>query len=50
MLFDLNGDYVLAWKLGVGMGLLAGAVQLAYALRGAVPPAPERPPPRPAAA
>lgn len=50
VLFDLHGDYVLAWKLGVGMGLLAGAVQLAYALRGAVPPAPERPPPRPAAA
>lgn len=50
VLFDLNGDYVLAWKLGVGMGLLAGAVQLAYALRGAVPPAPQRPPPRPAAA
>jgi predicted MFS family arabinose efflux permease len=38
VLFDLNGDYVLAWKLGVGMGLVAGAVQLAYALRGAGPP------------
>jgi len=44
VLFDLNGDYVLAWKLGVGMGLAAGAVQVAYALRGAAPPAPERGP------
>jgi predicted MFS family arabinose efflux permease len=42
LLFDLNGDYVLAWKLGVGMGLLAGTVQVAYALRGALPPAAER--------
>lgn len=50
VLFDLYGDYVLAWKLGVGMGLVAGAVQVAYALRGAAPPAPERPPPRPATA
>ncbi|MBR0672928.1 MFS transporter [Neoroseomonas soli] len=32
VLFDLNGDYVLAWQLGVGMGMLAGVVQLAYAL------------------
>ena len=46
VLFDLNGDYVLAWQLGVGMGLAAGAVQLAYAARGA-PPAPD---PRPAPA
>jgi predicted MFS family arabinose efflux permease len=37
VLFDLNGDYVLAWQLGVGMGLTAGAVQVAYALRGAPP-------------
>jgi predicted MFS family arabinose efflux permease len=43
VLFDLNGDYVLAWQLGVAMGLTAGAVQVAYALRGA-PPAPD---PRP---
>jgi predicted MFS family arabinose efflux permease len=42
VLFDLNGDYVLAWQLGVGMGLTAGAVQLAYALRG-TPPRLERP-------
>lgn len=46
VLFDLNGDYVLAWKLGVAMGLTAGAVQVAYALRGR-PPAPD---PRPAPA
>ncbi|WP_198370254.1 MFS transporter [Roseomonas rosulenta] len=43
LLFDLNGDYVLAWQLGVGMGLTAGAVQVAYALRWR-PPAPD---PRP---
>jgi predicted MFS family arabinose efflux permease len=47
VLFDLRGDYVLAWQLGVGMGLLAGVVQVAYALRAAAPPAPD---PRPAAA
>jgi predicted MFS family arabinose efflux permease len=47
LLFDLNGDYVLAWQLGVGMGLFAGAVQVAYALRGPPPVAPE---PRPAPA
>jgi predicted MFS family arabinose efflux permease len=46
VLFDLNGDYVLAWQLGVGMGLTAGAIQVAYALRGS-PPAPD---PRPAPA
>ena len=45
VLFDLNGDYVLAWKLGVGMGLVAGAVQVTYALRGASPPAADRPAP-----
>lgn len=45
VLFDLNGDYVLAWKLGVGMGLVAGAVQVAYALRGAAPPTAARPAP-----
>ncbi|MBR0682991.1 MFS transporter [Roseomonas eburnea] len=43
VLFDLNGDYVLAWQLGVGMGMVAGAVQLGYAL-------PRTGPPRPAAA
>ncbi|MBW6398411.1 MFS transporter [Roseomonas sp. HJA6] len=45
LLFDLRGDYVLAWQLGVGMGLVAGTVQVAYALRGTGPAAP-----RPAAA
>jgi predicted MFS family arabinose efflux permease len=39
LLFDLNGDYVLAWQLGVGMGLTAGAIQVAYALRGSPPDA-----------
>lgn len=42
VLFDLNGDYVLAWKLGVGMGLFAGITQLAFALRPSGPRAPER--------
>ncbi len=37
LLFDLNGDYVLAWQLGVGMGLTAGAIQVVYALRGSPP-------------
>ncbi len=50
LLFDLNGDYVLAWKLGVGMGLVAGATQAVFALRGTSPPAPEPGPPRPAPA
>ena len=45
LLFDMNGDYVLAWKLGVGMGLAAGAVQVAYALRSAAPPTARRPAP-----
>lgn len=47
VLFDLHGDYVLAWQLGVGMGLFAGAVQVAYAVRTTGPPAPD---PRPAPA
>lgn len=47
VLFDLHGDYVLAWQLGVGMGLFAGAVQVAYAIRTTGPPAPD---PRPAPA
>jgi predicted MFS family arabinose efflux permease len=37
LLFDLNGNYVLAWQLGVGMGLTAGAIQVTYALRGTPP-------------
>ncbi len=30
--FDALGSYDLAWRIGVGLGLLAGAVQLGYAL------------------
>lgn len=32
LLFDLNGDYVLAVKLGIGMGLFAGTVQVLAAV------------------
>lgn len=32
LLFDLNGNYTLAWQLGVGMGLVAGTVQVLAAL------------------
>jgi predicted MFS family arabinose efflux permease len=49
VLFDLKGDYVLAWQLGVGMGLFAGAVQLAFALGAPRPPRAE-PRPQPVAA
>lgn len=42
-LFDLNGNYTLAWQLGVGMGLTAGVIQIAYALA-----RPTMPPPTPA--
>lgn len=31
-IFDLNGNYTLAWQLGVGMGLTAGVIQIAFAL------------------
>jgi len=31
VLFDLLGSYDLAWKLGVGMGLIAGVTQLIFA-------------------
>ncbi|WP_149537656.1 MFS transporter [Siccirubricoccus phaeus] len=34
LLFDALGSYDLAWKLGVGMGLVAGTVQLLAALPG----------------
>lgn len=40
LLFDALGSYDLAWRLGVGMGLAAGIVQVAFALLG--------PPSRPA--
>ncbi|WP_375175721.1 MFS transporter [Pseudooceanicola sp.] len=42
-LYDLNGNYTLAWQLGVGMGLTAGIIQVAYALA-----RPTMPPPTPA--
>jgi MFS family permease len=32
LLFDALGSYDLAWRLGVGMGLTAGAVQVIFAL------------------
>lgn len=32
VIFDATGDYGLAWKLGVGMGLFAGVVQILAAL------------------
>jgi MFS family permease len=32
LLFDVLGSYDLAWRLGVGMGLTAGIVQVGYAL------------------
>ena len=32
LLFDRFGSYDLAWRLGVGMGLAAGIVQIAFAL------------------
>lgn len=40
LLFDALGSYDLAWRLGVAMGLVAGIVQVAFALLG--------PPSRPA--
>ena len=44
LLFDALGSYDLAWRLGVGMGLAAGIVQVTFALLGP----PSRPPSRPA--
>ena len=37
-LFDLTGNYTLAWQIGVGMGLTAGVIQAPFAL--GRPPAP----------
>jgi MFS family permease len=42
LLFDMMGSYDLAWRLGVAMGLVAGVVQVSFALLG--------PPPKPATA
>lgn len=40
LLYDALGSYELAWRLGVGLGLLAGLAQLAFALLRPVRPAP----------
>lgn len=34
VLFDAFGNYTLAWRVGVAVGLVAGAVQIGFALRG----------------
>ena len=34
MLFDAAGNYTTAWQIGVGVGLLAGVVQMAFAFHG----------------
>lgn len=44
LLFDALGSYDLAWRLGVGLGLAAGLVQVTFALM-RPPPAPFRPTP-----
>jgi len=43
VIFDAMGSYDLAWKLGVGMGLAAGTIQIVVAM-------PRRPPRQPAPA
>ena len=40
LIFDLLGSYDLAWRLGVAIGLLAGLVQVSFALLRPVRPAP----------
>lgn len=40
LLFDALGSYDLAWRLGVAMGLIAGIVQVAFALLRPPPAAP----------
>jgi hypothetical protein len=39
LLFDALGSYDLAWRLGVGMGLTAGIVQVTFALLRPLQPA-----------
>jgi hypothetical protein len=39
LLFDALGSYDLAWRLGVGMGLTAGIVQVMFALLRPLQPA-----------
>ncbi len=52
VIFDALGSYDLAWKLGVGLGLAAGVVQLIFATPKKPPALPRQGPPRldPAAA
>jgi predicted MFS family arabinose efflux permease len=38
LLFDSLGSYDLAWRLGVGLGLTAGIVQIAFALARPIEP------------
>jgi predicted MFS family arabinose efflux permease len=45
LIYDALGSYTLAWQVGVGVGLLAGVVQCAFAL--ARPPEPRTPVPVP---
>ena len=40
LIFDLLGSYDLAWRLGVAIGLVAGLVQVSFALLWPVRPAP----------
>jgi len=37
MLFDALGNYTLAWEVGVGLGLVAGIVQMGFAFKGQRP-------------
>jgi predicted MFS family arabinose efflux permease len=41
LLFDALGSYDLAWRLGVGLGLTAGVVQVTFALLRPLQPAPQ---------
>ena len=46
LIYDALGSYNLAWQVGVGVGVLAGIVQMSFAL--ARPPGPRTPVPVPA--
>ena len=49
LIYDALGSYTLAWQIGVGIGLVAGLVQCAFALaRPPRPPEPRTPLPVPA--
>ena len=44
LLYDMLGNYEMAWRFGVGLGLVAGIVQMAFAYRTGRPPdGPARP-------